>query len=114
LSSGRPPDDSLGAVWRRLARAATDGQLAACAAALPLALAVALAVVFTRPHWAVRWWPAVAAPMLVGAFGLWGIGDRERGTLWRAIQVAAVAVASLSASVLGLWFLQRVIGTWNL
>jgi hypothetical protein len=109
---------SLGAYWRQLARRATDTQLALCAAAFPVALAMSVAISIARPHWAMRWWPSVAAPFLVGSFGLWGIGDRElalaRRAAWRVVQGAAVVVAIFSAAVLSLWFLQHAIGTWTL
>src|SRR5262245_35570461 len=111
-------EESLAVFWRRFARRATDAQLALCAAAFPIGLAGALVITFTRPHWAVRWWPVIAFPLLVGAFGLWGIGDRERessrSAVWRAVQSLAVLIAMLSAAVLILWFLQRVIGPWTL
>ena len=111
-------EQSLGAFWQRTARRATDAQLAVSAAVFPLTLAVALVVTFTRPSIAVRWWPVVALPLLVGSFGLWGIADREqaasRSMLWRTVQVFAVIIAVLSGAVAALWFLQRVIGTWNL
>ena len=111
-------EQSLGAFWQQLSRRATDAQLALCAAVMPLALVVALVVTFTRPHWATRWWPATAVPLLVGAFGLWGIADRERDSSsragWRVVQGFAVVIAIISAAVLTLWFLERVVGTWNL
>lgn len=111
-------DQSLSAYWQRLARRATDTQLVVCAAVFPLAVALSVVVSLTRPHWALRWWPSIAAPFLVGSFGLWGIGDREltssRRTLWRAVQGVALVVAFFSVAVLSLWFLQHVVGTWNL
>lgn len=111
-------EQSLGAFWQRTARRATDAQLAVSAAVFPLMLAIALVVVFAWPSIATHWWPVVAPPLLVGSFGLWGIADREQSTsrsiFWRAVQVFAVIVAVASAAVAALWFLQRVIGTWNL
>jgi hypothetical protein len=111
-------DQSLGAYWQRLARRATDTQLVLCAAVFPLALALSVVVSVARPHWAMRWWPSIAAPLLVGSFGLWGIGDRElasaRRAIWRVVQGVAVVVAIFSVAVLSLWFLQHAVGTWNL
>lgn len=111
-------DQSLGAFWQQFARRATDAQLAACAAVFPVVTILAFVVMFARPHWATRWWPVIGAPLLVGSFGLWGIADRERASpnraLWRLLQAVSVAIAVVSAIVFVLWFLQRVVGTWNL
>jgi hypothetical protein len=111
-------EQSLAAFWQRLARRATDAQLAACAAVFPVIMILALVVMFARPHWVARWWPIIGAPLLVGSFGLWGIADRERDSanraLWRIVQSLSVVVAVASAIVFTLWFLQRVVGTWNL
>jgi hypothetical protein len=115
-------EPSLADLWRRSARRATDGQLAVCAALLPITVVASVVVAFTRPEWTVRWWPTTAAPLLIAAFGIWGIGDRELAAPqavgsparwgWRSVEAAAVIVAILSAVVIVLWFLVRVVGTW--
>jgi hypothetical protein len=116
------PEPSLADLWRRFARQATDTQLAACAALFPVTVAVCIVVALTRPQWTLRWWPITAPPLLVAAFGIWGIGDRELATPapaassarwgWRSVEAAAVMIAVLSAVVIILWFLVRVVGTW--
>lgn len=119
-SAGNEP--SLGDLWRRLARHATDTQLAVCAALLPVTIAVSAAVALTRPQWTLRWWPAIALPLLAASFGIWGIGDRElaeRGGRavtarwgWRSVQSLAVAIGVFAAAVIVLWLLTHVVGTW--
>ncbi|HEY2165113.1 MAG TPA: hypothetical protein VGH04_14030 [Gemmatimonadaceae bacterium] len=115
-------EPSLADLWRRSARRATDTQLAACAAALPITVVASVIVAFSRPRWTIDWWPLTAVPLLVAAFGIWGIGDRElvapeAGAApakwgWRLVQALAAAVAGLSGVVIVLWFLSRVVGTW--
>jgi len=114
-------EPSLADFWRRFARRATDTQLAACASLLPVTVAACVVVALVRPQWTLRWWPVTAVPLLVAAFGIWGIGDREIAAPsgvsstrwgWRSVEVAAVVVAALSASVIVLWFLVSVVGTW--
>ena len=89
---------------------------------LPVTIAACVAVAVVRPQWTLHWWPLTAVPLLVAAFGIWGIGDRELTAPdvaaaaarwgWRSVEAAAVAVAILSAAVVVLWFLVRVVGTW--
>lgn len=89
---------------------------------LPVTIAICVVVAVARPQWTLDWWPITAAPLLVAAFGIWGIGDRELAAPetaaasarwgWRSVEAAAVAVAFLSAAVVVLWFLVRVVGTW--
>jgi hypothetical protein len=115
-------EPSLADLWRRTARRASDAQLAVCAAMLPVTIAASIVVARTRPQWTLHWWPVTAIPLLVAAFGIWGIGDRELTTTevatssvrwgWRSVEAAAVAVAILCGIVVVLWFLVRVVGTW--
>jgi len=115
-------EPSLAHLWRRSARRATDTQLAVCAAVLPVTVVATVVVAFARPRWTIDWWPLTAAPLLVAAFGIWGIGDRELTGLdagaapakwgWRFVQTLAGAAAVLSGAVMVLWFLLRVVGTW--
>lgn len=115
------PEQSLADVWMHLARLASDGLLAACAALLPITLVAAVAVTLARPAWTTRWWPWLSVPLLVAAFGVWGVADRERvvhagggrsARGWRAVQGVAVIIAIASAAVIALWFLRAVVGTW--
>ena len=115
-------EPSLADLWRRSARRATDTQLAICAALLPVTVAASIVVALSRPRWTLDWWPVTAVPLLVAAFGIWGIGDRELAAPevgrapakwgWRFVQSLAVAAAVLSGAVIVLWFLLRVVGTW--
>ena len=115
-------EPSLADLWRRSARRATDTQLAACASLLPATVVAGIVVALARPDWTLRWWPLTAIPLLVAAFGIWGIGDRELAAPeavgsparwgWRSVEAVAVIVAILSAAVIVLWFLVRVVGTW--
>jgi hypothetical protein len=114
-------EPSLADLWRRSARRASDTQLAACASVLPITVVASVIIAFSRPRWTVDWWPLTAVPLLVAAFGIWGIGDRElvppeAGAPgkwgWRLVQGLAAAVAGLSGVVIVLWFLSRVVGTW--
>jgi hypothetical protein len=114
-------EPSLADLWRRSARRASDTQLAACASVLPITVVASVIIAFSRPRWTVDWWPLTAVPLLVAAFGIWGIGDRElvppeAGASakwgWRLVQALAAAVAGLSGVVIVLWFLSRVVGTW--
>ncbi len=116
------PEPSLADLWRRLARQATDTQLAVCAALLPVTIGACIVVALARPQSTLRWWPITALPLLVAAFGIWEIGDRQLTTSgagasrarwgWRSIEAAAFGIAVLSAAVIALWFLVRVVGTW--
>ena len=115
-------EPSLADLWRRSARRATDTQLAVCAALLPVTVVASIVVALARPGWTLRWWPVTAIPVLVTAFGIWGIGERELAAPeavgsparwgWRSVEAAAVIVAILSAVVIALWFLVRVVGNW--
>jgi hypothetical protein len=117
-------EPSLADLWRRTARRATDTQLALCAALLPMTVVASIIIAFARPEWTLVWWPVAALPLIVAALGFWGIGDRELAAPppevgarpatwgWRFIQALAAGVAGLSAVVIVLWFLARVVGTW--
>jgi hypothetical protein len=118
-------DADLGDLWRSYARRTPDTWLALLAS-LSILLIVGFAVVgLTHARWALRWWPTILLPMFVGAFGAWGIADRELtdrrhhsdsrplavrmliGVEWAAGVAAALAVA---AAVIV--FLRVTVGTW--
>jgi len=119
-TAGNEP--SLGDLWRRLARHASDTQLATLAALLPVTIIVSATVAIVRPAWTLQWWPTVALPLLAASLGIWGIGDRElaesRGSAhsaqwgWRSVQTVAVAIAIFSTAVIVVWLLTHVVGTW--
>lgn len=115
-------EPSLADLWRRSARRATDSQLAICAGLLPITIVAGIVVALVRPQWTLSWWPITAPPLLVAAFGIWGIGDRELTARpggvpserlgWRLVQVVSAATAVASGAVIILWFLAKVVGTW--
>lgn len=115
-------EPSLADLWRRSARRATDAQLAICAAFLPMTIVASIVVAIVRPRWTLGWWPIAAPPLLVAAFGIWGIGDRELAAPrpdarapawgWRLVRTLAAMVGGFSGVVIVLWFLAKVVGTW--
>ncbi|HEX7122983.1 MAG TPA: hypothetical protein VF178_11475 [Gemmatimonadaceae bacterium] len=110
-------DQSLAALLAARARASSDRRLALHAGA---GLVAAVAVLITRPPV----WPSLAlVAVAVGAYGAWGIADRElgeraaRGTApwWlRAARDALAAIGLTAAIVGGLLFFFGALGTWTL
>jgi hypothetical protein len=111
----------LSALWRNTAHRATDAQLVACVIAglvtsggVGIAMLVGVAGAF-------EWWPAVLPSMLLVAFGIWGITDRELAERQRAgavpkllagLRWCSAAAAALVLIVSALVFLRLTIGTW--
>lgn len=117
ISSGEGGIDQL---WRDAAHRASDGQLAALAALLLPVVAGATAAALLRLG-VFRWWPVLLVPLILSAFGFWGIADRELSAAhssrigkaaWRAVLVAATGLAIGCAVVGVLLFLRISIGTW--
>ena len=94
------------------ARATSDGVLAAEVGGAALYLALLL---LFRP----AWWAFVIAPLAVGAFGLWGIAEREAGAsnsparqrLLHATQLVAVVVGTLAVLLTAFRVLGALVGT---
>jgi hypothetical protein len=107
---------SLLAMIASRARRASDGGLAACAGAGIIALAVLAAV---RPRWGAWLFPVIA----LGAYGAWGIADRElisrRALAPHSRATAALLVARWIAAALGtvaavtaaIWIMLLALGT---
>jgi hypothetical protein len=120
MSSTEAPQD-LSALWRNTAHRATDAQLIACVILGLLASGgVGIAMLVGIDN-AFEWWPAVLPCVLVAAFGLWGITDRELGEranagaaprVLAAARWCSAAVAALVLIVGALEFLRLTIGTW--
>lgn len=112
-SVGAEPQ-GLYALLATRARSASDTMLAGLTAIGGLSL-VALAAI--RP----RWWMYALLPIVVGAFGLWGILERsivergvKRGMRYERIlsvgQVIAIAIGSIAALVTAFAILGILIG----
>jgi hypothetical protein len=81
-------------------------------------------VALLRAHWALRWWPIVLPPVFVGAFGTWGIADREIAERRRAevrpatiraligLEWASCIAAGLAGAAGIIAFLRVMVGTW--
>jgi len=116
--AGRPAGPY--AVLAARARRASDGALAGAAAVGVLAAAAVAA-------WRPAWWALALPPVAVGAFGLWGILEREAaerragragragradalGLALRAVQWLAVVVGTAAAGLAALAVLGALLG----
>lgn len=94
------------------ARTSSDGALVAAAAAGALWVALLLVV---RP----AWWQFVVAPAAVGAYGVWGVADREladapapaRRRLLRAACAAAAVLGTAAVALTAFRVLGALVGT---
>lgn len=118
-------DNDLRQVWCSAARGATDIQLVVCVAVavvIAVSFAVALLIDVRR---SLQWWPAVLPGLFAGAFGVWGIADREiegnvttgGGTrssrrMLVALRWASAFAAGLVGVLAALGILKLTIGTW--
>ena len=128
-AGSRGPRD-LREVWYEYARATSDARLVALAV-MGLVGSVGFAILFSVDATRVaRWWPLVLPAAFAGAFGIWGIADREivatgnrasganggdqigvrRG--WMVVRGAA-SVAAVAAGIAAmLEVLRLALGTW--
>lgn len=114
------PPATLSEILTHVARRAKDGQLATMAVT-GLAGAAIIALVLGRSGWL-----AAAAALAVGAYGTWGIADRELNKLyaapgspggrvlaWRLARGVSAVTATLAAvSTLGTMFFP-LLGLWR-
>lgn len=110
-------DQSLAALLAARARASSDRRLALHAG---VGLVTAVALLITQPPV----WPSLAlVAVAVGAYGAWGIADREwgergaRGVAPRWLRVARDGLATIglvAAVAAGLLFFFGALGTWTL
>lgn len=112
-------------MWCATARRATDLQLVvSVAVALLIAIAFTIFVLIDVRR-ALPWWPLVLPILFAGAFGLWGIADRElesrrtshgSGRVSHDALIALRAGAAVAAGIIGvlgiLGMLRLTIGTW--
>ena len=112
----QPDAPDLAHLWRRLAARPSDAQLAALVVASVVLIVAYGVLIAVNARAALRWWPATLAPLLVGAFGLWAIADRE----WRerpsrtlaGLKIVAAGAAGLTAALAAIEFLHLAVGTW--
>jgi hypothetical protein len=109
----------LASLWRSSARRASDAQLTLLAALVFPSIAgfvlVGINVLAAR-----KWWPALLLPLVLSAFGFWGIADREiregdtsePSTAWIAVRAAAGILAGVCGVEIAVLFLRVSIGTW--
>lgn len=79
------------------ARQSSEGALVADGA---IGMLLVVALVAWRPSW----WQFVLAPLAVGAFGLWGIADRELADATTTTRRMALVAARWVAAALGTLF----------
>ena len=106
---------SLPELLANRARLSSDRKLVVNAAT---GLVVAVSAAILRPP---LWLPLFALACSFGAFGLWGILDREIGEVKpsskRALVIARAVVAAagtVAAILFGITFFFTLLGTWNL
>jgi hypothetical protein len=122
---GLRSDSDFGELWRLYAHRTSDTGLLLCVSVSILLIASFAVVALLRAHWALRWWPIVLPPVFVGAFGAWGIADRElaerrrnanaRPATMRALvglEWASCIAAGLVAAAGVIVFLRLTVGTW--
>lgn len=115
-SASAPERPTIYAMLADRARRTSDGGLAACTAAGLLALATLIGL---QP----RWWPPLVPVIALGAFGAWGIADRElasrpaagggargAGAALRIVKWASAAIGTLAAVFTGIWLMALALG----
>jgi len=131
VADGDRPDDAtradadLGELWRLYARRTSDTMLVMSLAVSILLIVVGAVVATTHASWALRWWPFALPPVFAGAFGAWGIADRELADrralsdgrtfgirMLVAIEWACVVIAALAVAAAVMVFLRVAVGTW--
>lgn len=108
MPNGSLSDDRPGpyAALAARARRSSDGALA-------LATGVGCAYLAALVAWHPSWWSFIVAPVAIGAFGLWGIADRELAgsdATRRRLLVAARALAAAIGTLAVLMSLFRILG----
>jgi hypothetical protein len=110
-------------VWCSAARSASDAQLVACVAIAILVALTFAVLLFVDVRRTLSWWPVLLLGLLAGAFGTWGIADRElsgarpdeerlsRRTL-SALKLCSAVAAGAVGVLAALGILRLTIGTW--
>lgn len=119
-------------LWYQHARATSDARLAALAAVGLVGVVGFVALLFVDVTRVARWWPLVLPVAFAGAFGVWGIADREIGAPpaaatgdenprsernaahrgWLLLRGTASAVAGAAGIAAMLEVLRLGLGTW--
>jgi hypothetical protein len=117
-------------LWYEYARATSDARLVALAVAGLIGAVGFVVLLFVDATRVARWWPLVLPVAFAGAFGVWGIADREmvaagngaggtnggdyigarRG--WTVVRGAASVVAGGAGIAAMLEVLRVGLGTW--
>jgi hypothetical protein len=118
-------DSDLRDLWRFYAHRMSDTALVACVSVSILLIAGFAVIALLRAHWAQHWWPLTLPPIFVGAFGAWGIADRELVERRRAaeswpvanrlllgVEWASCLIAALAGAAAIIVFLRVAVGTW--
>ena len=122
---GPRSDSDLGDLWRLYAHRTSDTGLVLCVLVSILSIAGLAAFALLHAHWALQWWPSVLPPVFVGAFGAWGIADREIAERRRdantrpatiqalvGLEWASCIAAGLAAAAAIIVFVRVTVGTW--
>jgi len=118
-------DSDLRDLWRFYAHRVSDTGLVLCVSISILSIAGFAVIALFRARWALHWWPLALPPVFAGAFGAWGIADRELGERRRvdesrpltyrmlvAIEWASCVLAALAGAAAIIVFLRVTVGTW--
>jgi len=117
-------DADLRDLWRFYARKMSDTALLVCATVSIFLVAAFAVTTLLNARWALHWWPLMLPAVFAGAFGVWGIADREISEGTRAangpvpkrmlviLEWAASVVAALAAAGAVIVFLRVTVGTW--
>ena len=118
-------DADLRDLWRFYARRTPDTWLALLVSVSILLIVGFTVVGLTHARWALRWWPTALLPVFAGAFGAWGIADRELADRRResdnhplavrmliGVEWASCVAAALAVAAAVIVFLRVTVGTW--
>ena len=118
-------DADLRDLWRFYARRTPDTWLALFVSLSILLIAGFAVMALTHARWALRWWPTALLPIFAGAFGAWGIADRELADRRRdsesrpfivrmliGVEWASCVAAALAVAAAMIVFLRVTVGTW--
>jgi hypothetical protein len=112
-------------LWRFYARRTPDTWLVLFVFMSILLIVGFVVVGLMHARWALRWWPTALLPMFAGAFGAWGIADRELADRRRdpdkrplavrmliGVEWASCVAAALAVAAAVIVFLRVTVGTW--
>lgn len=123
-------DSELRDLWTHYAHEASDARLVTLASVGLAGVVGFIVLIFVDATRVARWWPLVLPAVFAGAFGVWGIADRElrsghadgpaaatetheaarRG--WQLLRRAASVVAAAAGIGAMLAVLKIGLGTW--